>query len=622
MSKQTTTSTRARRVAAALGAMAIAVAGLGATTASAAPPANPAHGPSQLLPERMRGESAIQAIGARLPDVAAANRMSVDELRRSLRADDQLWVDPTGALLFVDEMLAIDDHDHDHDDEHGHEAALPADGATTPAFGDIAPSDAFALHSRPGAERVIYLDFDGHDPKGSIWKDQSVAPPYDTDGAPSTFSDAERRVIIDVWRHVAEDFAPFAVNVTTQDPGIDAIRRTDLNDRLFGTRVAVTSGPTGNCTSAGGCGGVAYLSVFDRHGKQTDGRWTHDLYQPAWVYSKGTNAKYIAEAASHEAGHNLGLSHDGGTGTGYYQGHNGWAPIMGVGYYQPVTQWSKGEYAGATEKQDDLAVMVSLGAPLAADDHGNTPATATLLSGTSIDVQGVIGTAADVDAFRLDAGAGTLSLHAAPVGVGANLDIGLTLLDAAGAAVHTANPAGLAAGLDLSVAAGTYTLLVDGVGTGDPTTGYSDYASLGRYRLTGSVPATTVTPPPPPPPTATAPGSTTLTATAGTDGTVALGWSAADGAVDYVVWREQANPKNGRFQGRVAVLTTVATNAGDAPGTGTFRYQIEARNSAGSTLSDLVEVTVSTSGGTTDGGSTGGKGGGKPAKTTGSGKAV
>lgn len=28
-------------------------------------------------------------------------------------------------------------------------------------------------------------------------------------------------------------------------------------------------------------------------------------------------------------------------------GANGWAPIMGVGYYQELTQWSKGEYAGA-----------------------------------------------------------------------------------------------------------------------------------------------------------------------------------------------------------------------------------------------------------------------------------
>ena len=33
-----------------------------------------------------------------------------------------------------------------------------------------------------------------------------------------------------------------------------------------------------------------------------------------------------------QAGHNLGLSHDGkGSSDPYYYGHNGWAPIMGVG---------------------------------------------------------------------------------------------------------------------------------------------------------------------------------------------------------------------------------------------------------------------------------------------------
>lgn len=165
MSKQNTTSTRARRIAAALGAMAITVAGLGAATASAAPPANGAQDPGLVLPERMRGEAAIQAMGARLPDVAGANRMSVDELRRALRTDDQLWVDPTGALLFVDEMLAIDDHGHTHDDEHGHEADVPAGDGAAPAFGEIPPSDAFSLHSRPGAQRVIHLDLPGRSPQ-------------------------------------------------------------------------------------------------------------------------------------------------------------------------------------------------------------------------------------------------------------------------------------------------------------------------------------------------------------------------------------------------------------------------------------------------------------------------
>lgn len=81
----------------------------------------------------------------------------------------------------------------------------------------------------------------------------------------------------------------------------------------------------------------------------------HSYYSPALVYynnmAGGINAgteTYIAEAAAHEFGHNLGLSHDGTTtGTTYYAGHGSglvsWAPIMGVGYYNNVTQWSKDE---------------------------------------------------------------------------------------------------------------------------------------------------------------------------------------------------------------------------------------------------------------------------------------
>jgi hypothetical protein len=67
----------------------------------------------------------------------------------------------------------------------------------------------------------------------------------------------------------------------------------------------------------------------------------------------------IAEAAAHEIGHTLGLSHDGVVGgSGYYSGTaNGlWAPIMGAGYYCSMTQFSKGEYLNANNLEDDMAV--------------------------------------------------------------------------------------------------------------------------------------------------------------------------------------------------------------------------------------------------------------------------
>jgi PKD repeat protein len=44
----------------------------------------------------------------------------------------------------------------------------------------------------------------------------------------------------------------------------------------------------------------------------------------------------------------------------------------------------------------------------------------------------------------------------------------------------------MAANLNTTVAGGTYTVTVDGIGTGDALTAYTDYGSLGRYRLTGN----------------------------------------------------------------------------------------------------------------------------------------
>ncbi len=42
---------------------------------------------------------------------------------------------------------------------------------------------------------------------------------FDMDGNRASFTNAERAAIIDIWRAVAEDFAPFDVDITTEDPG-------------------------------------------------------------------------------------------------------------------------------------------------------------------------------------------------------------------------------------------------------------------------------------------------------------------------------------------------------------------------------------------------------------------
>jgi hypothetical protein len=42
-----------------------------------------------------------------------------------------------------------------------------------------------------------------------------------------------------IWRNVAEDFAPWDVDVTTEDPGVEGLRRSGSTDLAFGIRVAI-----------------------------------------------------------------------------------------------------------------------------------------------------------------------------------------------------------------------------------------------------------------------------------------------------------------------------------------------------------------------------------------------
>ncbi|HSO05006.1 MAG TPA: hypothetical protein VLQ92_11030, partial [Candidatus Limnocylindrales bacterium] len=347
------------RAVAAVGiSVAVVVTGLsapvaGVTPAGAADAGGPAVGCTEpVLPGPARGDAAVRALGADIVSVAARNGTNPRELAQDLRSDRNLWVDECGALFFQDELPA--------DLEPAPEVA---EGTSWPVV--VAPSGAFSLHSRPGSQRVLLLDFDGHLISGTAWnttyaQDAWTAPAFSMDADPTTFSDPERAVIIDVWRRVAQDYAPFDVDVTTADQGQDAITRTGSTDPLFGTRVLISPDPTQSLCS---CGGRAYLDVVDRTSN-------HPYTQPAWVYPQAlsNSSKYIAEAASHEAGHNFGLSHDGTQTASYFGGSGGWGPIMGSPYSQAVTQWSNGTYPGADNIEDDLAVIAGNGAPLIADD--------------------------------------------------------------------------------------------------------------------------------------------------------------------------------------------------------------------------------------------------------------
>lgn len=444
--------------------------------------------PQVVLEKQSGGDAAVKGLGRKLPDVAAWYGMRPDAFEKMLREDRMAWLDRKGRLLFIDTHRPP-------------EPATVSKAGTTSVASSFPAQQTFLLHSRPGAKRVIYLDFNGQTVSDTAWNSgygiaAIDAKAFDLDGSPSTFSDTELARIQAIWQRVAEDYAPFDVDVTTEEPPADAIARSGSTDLLFGTRVVITRDWTKLTTSPCGCGGFAYVGVYDDYGES---------YKPAWVFFDNLgsgNEKYVAEAISHEAGHNLGLSHDGVTGgTGYYGGHGsgatGWAPIMGVGYYKELTQWSKGEYNNANQIQDDLVVIQNTGAPLADDDHGDTLTDATPMdvdgagSGlNTLSASGLIGTRADMDVFSFSSAAGNISFTAVPGPRGPNLDIALSLYAADGTRLATSNPADtLNASLNVTLAqGGTYFLVVDGTGKGDLSTGYSDYGSLGEYTLSGTVP--------------------------------------------------------------------------------------------------------------------------------------
>ena len=188
------------------------------------------------------------------------------------------------------------------------------------------------------------------------------------------------------------------------------IDRTNAADQEFGTRAPISDNSTvSSAVCPTGCGGVAYVGVFDDFGSGTS---AHAYHQPAWVFGHmlaNNDTKDIAEAASHEVGHNFGLSHDGTTAStsgcsnlSYYCGHAMWAPIMGVGYQKPVVQWSKGEYTNANNTQNDLTIIANGGAPVVADEAGDTVGSAA----AGLPGRAVITSATDTDTFALGTCAG------------------------------------------------------------------------------------------------------------------------------------------------------------------------------------------------------------------------
>ena len=366
---------------------------------------------------------------------------------------------------------------------HANAAIYPAyiDGTFT--FGDpntAAPyplDQTFNLSSNPSATKTIFLDFTGHHSVNNSWGHNIVFPNYDLDGDPSIFSETERIEIQKIFQNVAEDYIPFNVNVTTRNPGVAALRRRGDFDVHWGVRVVMTQATAGFGVGIGGNAGPA---GFD-----------DPVDNPVFVFNKG--ARKGGQTATHEAGHSFGLTHDGLNSLEYHPGTGGfgrtsWGPIMGAPFDATISQWSNGDYAGATNFADDYSFITSRGFGFRTDDYLNDLSTPHDLTpnGRVMEEWGIIEDRNDRDYFRFTTGRGEVGIEVSGFAQDPNLDVGVVLYNDSGAVVAEFDPSVTPnIDFDIFLEAGSYTFYVDGV---DNPGRYSDYGSVGFYQMEISIP--------------------------------------------------------------------------------------------------------------------------------------
>jgi hypothetical protein len=339
------------------------------------------------------------------------------------------------------------------------------------------------LNSYPTAQPTIFLDFDG----------QTVNTPYWNGGQPfvcasPNYTDAQ---ITFFFNKVAEDFRPFNINVTTDSTVYFA---APANKRI---RVIVT--PTYQWY--GMSGGVSYVGSF---------RWGNNV--PAFVFSSllaNGDPNLCADAASHEAGHTLGLNHQStfnsnctlsaeynpGAGTGV----TSWAPIMGNSYYKTLSVWYNGptSSSGCNSSQDDMSIIANTstnGTGYRPDDVGNSKNSSSSVpfnqASQSFANAGIVNTTDDVDfySFTMPLNA-NFKFVAAPFAagnndVGANLAVKVGLYKQNGTLIKSySSSSSLAASIDTNLTAGNYYLAIENIPS---TYTPSNYGLVGGYTMNGS----------------------------------------------------------------------------------------------------------------------------------------
>jgi len=361
-------------------------------------------------------------------------------------------------------------------------------GGFTPTFADIT-----SLQSKPSASKVIYIDNLGGTVVDTWWNVNMTdgAPisydPYDIDGNTTTFASIERILIYAAWAELAEDYAPFEVNVTTDIAVYDSAAQNQRS-RIIATK---------SNDWLGFGGGVALLDVFGKNNFCSIGS---EYCSIGWTFNSGFGSMGITH--SHEAGHQMGLSHDGNINDGYYSGHGNWGTIMGAPFNKDFAQWNNGSYPNATNTEDDFTIISNkLG--VTADDVGDTNTSATPLVD---DLVGLItpkgsGSTIDKDVFTFISNGGSTAANITVRSLfegdfsgngGVNLSAKISLKNASGTTIQEKLPTQTSTNNNFeyngTLPRGTYYLTIEPQSyDSNLATGFDEYGNGGYYQILSNV---------------------------------------------------------------------------------------------------------------------------------------
>jgi hypothetical protein len=434
------------------------------------------------------------------------------------------------------------------------------------------------LNSLPGASATLYLNFTGDFVSSWLGYSNISTPAFDTDGDGAALSQTEVTTITQIWQVVAENYAPFKINVSTVDP------RTVSG--YTGTVSQIDVGGNGSWTG-GTYGGLAQVGGLSGSSANNPVR--------GFVFPNNLgngNVFYTGEAISHESGHTMGLQHQaaysGTTQTSQYQQGpgDGTAPILGVSYYATRGMWWYGQSAlGSTSYQDDMAV-ISSNFGYRPDEAGSTASTASPLTvaGTQVSASGITSTMSDVDAWSFTTGAGSVSFSVSAPSYG-NLHPKIELLDSSGNVVAGwQDPDSGTVSWTGTLAAGSYEVVVasHGISRGASATNYG--FDVGTYSITGSLVASTTV--------VAAP--TNLAATATSSSQINLTWTDnATNETSYSVERSS----DGTTWSQITTLGANSTSYSDTGLAGGTKYYYRVRAFNGtiaSAYSNEVSATTAT----------------------------